>query len=88
MSTETDVVLPIVHLNGTSKDRLMANLNNVWDALDKVFHAMREASPNGRDYYPDPGRMDLAVAQHRRRMQMITDLQQELTEEIEGIDAQ
>ena len=43
---------PRVHLNGTSRDELVAQQRAVYDAADALLAALRQATPNGRDYYP------------------------------------
>lgn len=75
------IVTPIVHLNGTSKDELLALRENVYSALDSTLAALRQMGPNGRDYYPEPGRMQRAEDQHRRRCQLLTDLMEEIEQE-------
>lgn len=80
-----ELVIPIVHLNGTSRESLIDNLSEVYNALEDVRGKLKQAAPNGRDYYPDPGRMDLAVAQHRRRLSAIDALQNEIEAEMEAI---
>jgi len=43
---------PTVHLNGTSKDELLNQLEAVVSALDAALAAINAAAPNGRDFYP------------------------------------
>lgn len=43
------VVLPIVHLNGTSREQLMEERLNARDALQEALRALCRAAPNGRD---------------------------------------
>ena len=81
-----DIVTPIVHLNGTSKAMLLEELDGAYRALDDALCAMAQAAPNGRDYYPEPGRMEKAVAQHERRMRTIRDLRDELEREVGMIE--
>lgn len=64
-----NVVTPIIHLNGTSKESLLEALENAYAAVREAMDKLRECAPNGRDYYPEPGRMDKAVAQHRQRQE-------------------
>ena len=82
----TSIILPIVHLNGTSKGALIESRSNVYDALRQVLDVMREMAPNGRDYYPQPGLMEKALEQHHRRGKVIADLMTELEQEIAGIE--
>jgi len=80
------IVTPIVHLNGTSKEALLEQREVVYQALRTVERALCQMAPNGRDYYPEPGRMDKAQAQHERRMGMVKTLLDEVMEEACSID--
>jgi len=75
------IVTPIVHLNGTSKDALLEQREDVYQALRTVECALCQMAPNGRDYYPEPGRMEKAQAQHKRRMGMVGMLLEEIEAE-------
>jgi hypothetical protein len=78
-------VVPIIHMNGTSADRLCEALSDAYYAASKLMDALKQCAPNGRDYYPMPGLMEKAVEQHGARMQSVTDLQTAIEKEIEGI---
>lgn len=67
----TPVVTPIVHLNGDRKSTLLAQLEVAYDAVHAASKALSAAWPNARNYYPVPGRMEEALAQHRQRMQYL-----------------
>ena len=84
-SRTVEVVTPIVHLNGTGKGDLEQVRLDVYDALGAALDALRQMAPNGRDYYPEPGRMDRAVEQHERRMRMISGLQDEIVAELDAM---
>ncbi len=43
---------PTVHLNGTAKQELIDQQIKVIGATRILLGAMRNAQPNGRDYYP------------------------------------
>ncbi|OFV82361.1 MAG: hypothetical protein A2Y78_08430 [Acidobacteria bacterium RBG_13_68_16] len=45
-------VLPTIHLNGTSRTTLQDNWKEVANAARALKSALINASPNGRDYYP------------------------------------
>jgi cell division protein FtsB len=47
---------------------------------------MKRAAPNGRDYYVEPGLLQKAEEQHRRRLQVIHDLREELETEVQQLD--
>lgn len=84
----TDVIAPIVHLNGTSADSLLFALSNAYNDLEKAAESVRQCGPNGRDYYPQPGLMQRAESQHRRRLETIRDLQAEIEREMDLIQQQ
>ena len=81
-------IIPIIHRNGTHPDRLVEALSDFHDALYQLCQRLGSISPNGRDYYRNPGLMDAAMAQHQRRYRVLTDLAKEIVAEIEGIQAQ
>ena len=78
--------LPIVHDNGTSKQSLLDSRDDVYDALRAVLERLRDMAPNGRDYYPDPGRMERAVELHRARGQYVLDLMTAIEAEMDAIN--
>lgn len=80
-----DLVLPIVHLNGTSRGSLISDRRDVVEALDTARQALANAAPNARDYYPEPGRFEKAVEQHARRMKNLWDLEAEIQAEVEAL---
>lgn len=43
---------PTVHMNGTSRQELIFQQLEVMKAIRVLMGAMRKATPNGRDYYP------------------------------------
>lgn len=84
-----NVAAPHIHLNGTSAERLVDGLIAVADKLEEAYQALREAAPNGRDYYP-LGReaMDAAERQHERRLRAIDEIKANICREIELIQEQ
>lgn len=52
MENNTNVMLPLVHLNGTSRDALVEMYDKADRALRDALYALDDASPNARDYYP------------------------------------
>lgn len=82
---QPEATSPIVHMNGTSADRLMESLSDVCDAAQKTYEALKQAAPNGRDYYQEPGRMEKAEAQHRWRMMLLDALQKSVEQEMDAI---
>lgn len=86
MTATQEIIAPIVHLNGTSKGALVDQRCDAYAAIGEAIQALKKAAPNGRDYYFEPGLMDKALVQHLRRLQVLTDLQDELEAEIGMID--
>lgn len=82
---QPDVVIPCIHLNGDRKATLVGNLEAAYDAVRAAEEALRECSPNARNYYPDPGRMELALTQHRARQEHLHAVLASLEAEVIGI---
>lgn len=87
-TAKRDLIVPTVHLNGTSAETLTDNLCEVYSAIGDAIRKLKQAAPNGRDYYLEPGSLERATDQHMRRMKTLTDLQDELQAEIEAIEDQ
>ncbi|HSW45457.1 MAG TPA: hypothetical protein VLM89_07795, partial [Phycisphaerae bacterium] len=88
MTTRTntnELILPVVHMNGTSKKELLEQREAVYRALRNVEKALCQMAPNGRDYYVVPGSILQAQAQHERRLAAIAGLMDEMTKEADGI---
>lgn len=80
------MVLPTIHLNGTSRERLLEPLNTAYDAINEAYTALKQCAPNGRDYYPQgQGAMDNAVKEHMARLQRLDDVSKELEAIINAI---
>ena len=63
-----DIITPILHMNGTSREELLDQLWNAERAVQRAIDAVVQASPNGRDYYQEPGRLQKAQSQNLARM--------------------
>jgi len=85
MSDEHGVILPVIHLNGSSKEALLEGSCAIGRALRDALGALEEHAPNQRDYYTAPGRWEAAVAQHRRRAEAVRALYYEIERESQGI---
>ena len=84
----TEIVSPIIHGNGTSKAALMKLRDDFYVSLNTARDLLCRLAPNGRDYYPDPGRMEKAQEQHWRRMNILAALIEEIEQELELMDSQ
>ena len=85
-TTPEQIIAPCVHLNGTSKQELMDNLESIHTALEKARDALKAAAPNGRDYYLGTVTIKQAQDQQIARMRAIDDLQRGIETEMEMID--
>ncbi len=81
------IVLPIIHMNGTCRAALVEELCAVYSAVNAALDTLRQAGPNGRDYYPVPGLMTQAEEQHRRRGAVLKELAYEIEEQVGLMDA-
>jgi hypothetical protein len=81
------MMVPTVHLNGTSKEELMRQLRDAYRALVKAMDALAEACPNGRDYYPQgPGAHGAAMKEHSERFAKLSAIACELSESLRAIE--
>ena len=69
---ENDIVAPVVNLNGTSKNELLAQVFVACDAVQNARMALGQMTPNGRDYQTAPaGSFDKATARHIARVKAL-----------------
>ena len=73
------MMIPTIHMNGTSKDALMDELSTANSALLDAIHALASCAPNGRDYYPQgPTAITTALDEHKSRLECITSVRHEI----------
>jgi hypothetical protein len=85
--TKTEILVPMVHMNGTGKQDLMNAIEEAYTALGVAYDKLRLTVPNGRDFYPyGPEAIKRAVEEHRSRMVRIDDIRNELEAIVGGID--
>jgi len=77
------MILPTIHLNGTSVRSLLDDNSRAYTALMEAIQYLAQTAPNGRDYYPQgdiDGKPALYVAQdqHSERMAMLLQVKREL----------
>lgn len=78
---------PTVHLNGTSRDQLLAETTEALRALRGALIAVEDITVNGRDYYPQgPDALSEAQLQHAKRIRTLRALMDELIEYQGAID--
>ena len=80
------LAVPTVHLNGTSKQELLDQLQNAFRAVREAQNVLAKAAPHGRDYYVQDadhpamkgGAIFTAQAQHHARMAKLAGVCEEL----------
>jgi hypothetical protein len=87
MPITVNVIVPIVHSNGTGRRELLDQRCLAIDSLVAAGDALAKASPHDRDYYPRGGDYcQAAHRQHERRVGILQALIDELTAEAEALD--
>lgn len=76
------LMVPTVHMNGTSARELFNQAYKAWTALQMAINTHQEMAPHGRDYYPQ-GEAAIADATRQYRERAIK--MQEVLREIEQI---
>lgn len=72
---------PTIHLNGTSRERLLDGFMEASQAIEAAYQAIKQTAPNGRDYYPQGARaMEAAEAEHYSRLSRLDAIKKELDE--------
>lgn len=73
------MMTPTIHMNGTSPQALMAELEVAHGALAAAHDALRQVTVHGRDYYPQ-GPNAYAQARHEMdaRLEAIARVQQDV----------
>jgi hypothetical protein len=75
----SDLKIPTIHLNGTSKEQLFEQICNAIDGVHAAGDALAKATPNARDYYPQgPEAIYEAMRQHETRMTKLREVAREL----------
>jgi len=75
------ITKPTVHLNGTSKEQLLADYGAAVTKLRTAIDAVANAWPHPRDYYTQGGNtIDLAIHQHQDRLKRLRSVLAELDE--------
>ncbi len=85
-SGDMTLIVPTVHLNGTSKQELLDQLCEAITALHAAGKALARACPNGRDYYVQSATaIGQALDQHEARMNKLREIVTELEAIAEAI---
>ena len=82
----SSLTVPTVHLNGTSREELLRQVQDAGQAVFQARDALAKASPNARDYYPQGEfAYSAARAAHDRRARALLVVEEELSELAEAI---
>lgn len=80
-TTKHTLLVPTVHLNGSSGEHLLEAVRAAFTAVDGAVAKLQDAAPNGRDYYPQgPTAINKAYEQHRDRLSRLLTVAAELVE--------
>lgn len=82
------MIRPIININGSSAFDLIDQRRNAMDALLEAIDALKQLTPNGRDY---PGHYDRCIADrdtHFDRLAALHALREELLDEALHIQQQ
>ena len=78
--------IPLVHLNGTSKQALLDQIADAGCAVQAAMRKLDDACPNQRDYYPlGEEAWREAVAQHTARLDKLSEVFGELQQIMDGL---
>ena len=82
------VIVPTVHLNGTSAEELRDQLQAAIEALRTAQRMLVQAAPNGRDYYPQGNSAtETAMWRHACRYTDLNRMLSELEEQRDHVQA-
>lgn len=80
------MMIPTIHLNGTSRDNLIDGICEIDNALRKALAAMESNGPNARDYYPQgPKAFTKARAEHAARCAKVQALREEYEQMLNAV---
>ena len=73
------MILPTIHMNGTSKADLFDGYMTALEAMQAAIDAVIQTGPNGRDYYPQgDAALRQAMDEHRDRLKRLGAVADEL----------
>lgn len=83
------MMVPTIHLNGTSKEQLLTAIVEAHSALLQAEGKLAETAPNGRDFYTQGAVAHTkAMDEHVSRYQRLETVRKELEQLAEEIDTQ
>lgn len=82
-------VIPLIHMNGNSKDKLAKQYRDAYLALDEAIYLFNQIEFHPRDYYPlEAGAWDKAVEERGEVKAAFMTIKDYLNEIRVGIDNQ
>ena len=76
---QISVTLPVLHLNGSGKDRLIDALLEAATVLREAQEKVAVTAPNARDFYPrGPEALRQATTEHEERLRRLRDTADEI----------
>jgi hypothetical protein len=73
------MIMPTIHINGTSRESLVSDLEIACNAIATAISAVIECAPNARDYYPQgDNAYATAVAEYSDRLHHLVCTRDEL----------
>ena len=82
------MISPIININGTSADDLIAPRREAMDHLMDAMEALRQVAPNGRDYPGDYDRCTADRETHFIRLEAIKGIREAIYAEAIAINGQ
>jgi hypothetical protein len=82
------MIRPILNNNGTNALDLIDGRRNAMDLIDEVIDALKQLTPNGRDYLGDRDRLIADRELHFDRLAALHTLREELLDEALHIQQQ
>lgn len=83
------MLIPTVHLNGTTGEVLLEQYTAAAQAVSKAIDAVCDAGPNARDYYVQGADAGFAAQrEHEARVRSLKSIRDELAAIMEGIQGQ
>ena len=78
--TQPELIIPTIHLNGTSREELLSQLQAAARATADACLKLADAAPHPRDYYVqyDTEAYTKARAQHEARLEKLRQIYNEL----------
>ena len=84
--TTPSLMIPTIHLNGTSRESLTEGYEKAVEAMAAAIAAVGGTSPNARDFYPQGSdAFNQAAVQHQARMVRLREVEQELQQLHEAV---